>query len=91
MMQKQCRHYFVRGKVQGVWYRASTREIALKLGVTGWAKNLSDRRVEIMACGTEKALNQFSEWLWQGPPAAIVTEVSENILPHEHFDDFTTG
>ena len=89
MMEQQCRHYFVRGKVQGVWYRRSTEETALKLGLKGWVKNLSHGGVEVMACGTEKALNQLRDWLWQGPPAAVVTDVAEDIALHQCFDDFT--
>ena len=49
------RHYFLSGKVQGVWFRASTKEQADLLGVTGWVRNLSDGRVEVLAYGEKDA------------------------------------
>lgn len=66
---------FVDGKVQGVWYRASTRRKAESLGVTGYARNLPDGRVEVLACGAREQVEQLCRWLWQGPPAARVSEV----------------
>lgn len=70
-----CRRCLVAGKVQGVWYRAATQRQALALGLTGYARNLPDGRVEVLACGAEDALRQLQDWLWQGPPAAEVTDV----------------
>jgi acylphosphatase len=76
----------VEGRVQGVWYRASTREQAQQLGLNGYARNLPDGRVEVLACGAVEAVAQLQEWLWQGPTAAKVTavecsEVVEDIVP----------
>jgi acylphosphatase len=65
----------VAGRVQGVYYRASTAERAAALGLNGWVKNLSDGRVEAVASGSLDALTEFSAWLWQGPPAARVASV----------------
>lgn len=65
----------VKGRVQGVWYRASTQRQAVALGIDGYARNLADGRVEVLACGEEETLRQLREWLWQGPPAAQVTDV----------------
>jgi acylphosphatase len=65
----------VSGRVQGVYYRASTRERARELGVTGYAKNLPDGRVEVLACGEPRAVARLCEWLWIGPPSAKVTAV----------------
>jgi acylphosphatase len=70
-----CRRCWVSGRVQGVWYRASTAAQARKLGVTGYARNLADGRVEVLACGEAAAVDALCEWLWQGPPAARVTGV----------------
>lgn len=70
-----CVRCLVSGRVQGVFFRASTRAKALELGVTGWARNLSDGRVEVLACGTEQALAALRDWLWVGPPQARVSEV----------------
>lgn len=72
---KICRRCLVSGKVQGVFYRASTAEQANRLGVTGYAKNLSDGRVEVLACGETLAVEQLVAWLRQGPPMAKVTDV----------------
>lgn len=70
-----CKHCFVSGRVQGVFYRASTGRRARELGVTGYARNLSDGRVEVLACGETAAVDALCEWLWRGPPAAKVSEV----------------
>lgn len=70
-----CLRCLVAGRVQGVWYRGSTQRQALALGITGYARNLPDGRVEVLACGDEAALQQLQDWLWQGPPAAEVTDV----------------
>lgn len=67
---------YVSGRVQGVWFRGSTKRQAEQLGVTGYARNLPDGRVEILACGGLSALESLAEWLWQGPPAAEVTDVA---------------
>ena len=64
--------------MQGVWYRGSAREEALRLGIVGWARNLGDGSVEIVAEGTPLAMKDFVKWCRRGPSAARVTEVSEN-------------
>jgi acylphosphatase len=70
-----ARRCLVSGRVQGVYYRASARERARAGGVTGYARNLPDGRVEVLACGEEEAVQAFIEWLWIGPGAARVSEV----------------
>ena len=67
--------FLVAGKVQGVWFRASTREQALALGLRGFAKNLDDGRVEVLAVGDAGAIDALAEWLRQGPPLARVDRV----------------
>jgi acylphosphatase len=67
--------FLVSGKVQGVFFRASTRHEALRLGLNGYARNLADGRVEVVACGRSEALQELEQWLRQGPPAARVDEV----------------
>jgi acylphosphatase len=64
--------FFVRGKVQGVWFRASTREQAQVLGVRGYARNLDDGRVEVLAAGDSTAIDALAQWLRHGPPDARV-------------------
>ncbi len=65
----------VQGRVQGVWFRAGTQEQALRLGVSGWAKNCSDGTVEIHAEGDKETLQQFVSWCRKGPPAAQVSNL----------------
>ncbi len=87
-----CVRCVVRGRVQGVWYRESTRRTAVRLGVAGSAVNLPDGTVEVIACGEEAAVERLHAWLWEGPPAARVEEVScrplEGMPP---LSGFTTG
>jgi acylphosphatase len=75
-----ARRCLVAGRVQGVFYRASTRSRAEALGVTGHARNLPDGRVEVLACGTPQAVQALCDWLWQGPPAADVASVEIEAL-----------
>lgn len=70
-----CR-FMITGRVQGVFFRASTREQAERFGLSGYARNLSDGRVEVLAVGEEGALAALERWLWQGPPQARVEDVS---------------
>ena len=64
------------GRVQGVFYRASTRQRAQELGCRGYARNLADGRVEVLAVGEPAAVHALIEWLRQGPPAAHVADVN---------------
>lgn len=70
-----CRRCLVSGRVQGVFYRATARDQAENLNVTGWARNLADGRVEVLACGDPEAVERFCDWLGEGPPAAQVESV----------------
>ncbi len=72
---KECMYCLVSGRVQGVFFRASAQAEAQRLGISGWARNRSDGRVEVMACGEADALEGFRQWLGQGPPQADVTDV----------------
>jgi acylphosphatase len=71
-----CRRSFVSGRVQGVFYRATCVRKAGELGLSGFARNLADGRVEVLACGEERAVNDFIAWLWEGSPASKVTDVA---------------
>jgi acylphosphatase len=81
MSEKIAIRCFVSGKVQGVWFRASTQEQAKALGLVGWAKNLPDGRVEVLAVGSKDKLTELYQWLHEGPPLAHVTEVTYEELP----------
>jgi acylphosphatase len=70
-----CRRSFVSGRVQGVFYRATCVRQAQALGLTGFARNLADGRVEVLACGEPAAVEQFVAWLWEGSPASKVAGV----------------
>lgn len=70
-----CKKCFVSGRVQGVFYRGSAAQRARELGVRGYARNLADGRVEVLACGDEEAVLTFVSWLWTGSSASKVTAV----------------
>ena len=68
-------HVFVTGRVQGVWFRESCREQALAAGVSGWTRNLSDGRVEVVLEGPPAAVQRVVAWCHDGPPRARVERV----------------
>lgn len=86
-----CRRFVVRGRVQGVWFRASTREQAVRLGLSGHAMNLADGSVEVVACGEAAALEALATWLWQGPEMAEVADVSSEAWGEPPTPGFHTG
>ena len=71
----------VSGRVQGVWFRGTTRDKANVLGVEGFARNLPDGRVEVLACGPRDQVEALCEWLWQGPSLARVDNVQCTEVP----------
>jgi acylphosphatase len=83
------RHVWVSGKVQGVWYRGSCADRARALGVSGWARNLPDGRVEVVAEGDAEAVGALVEWCHEGPPHAHVTEVEVQSEPPQKLMDFS--
>jgi acylphosphatase len=86
-----CARFIVTGKVQGVSFRASARERALRLGLCGHARNLADGRVEVVASGDPESLAELDAWLHHGPPAARVDEVMRETLPEQVLRGFVTG
>ena len=72
-------HLFISGRVQGVFFRACTQEEAQKRNLTGWVRNLYDRRVEALFEGEEEAVKSMISWCHSGPPHAVVSEVSVEI------------
>lgn len=85
-----CIHCFVSGRVQGVWFRASTKRKADELGLGGWVQNLSDGRVEVMASGDEQQIEALFAWLKHGPELAEVTHLSREDVPYQLFSSFET-
>ncbi len=88
---KICRRCLVSGRVQGVFYRASTRDRARSLGVTGYARNLDDGRVEVLACGEPSKVDAMIEWLWEGSRASRVDAVDVEDAQDAPPEDFTTA
>lgn len=85
-----ARHIIVRGCVQGVGYRNSTRKEAQVLGLTGWVRNLPAGEVEMVVCGVAHAIDQLVFGLWKGPPAARVSAVEVTPLSlQEGYADFS--
>ena len=83
-----CVKFIVSGRVQGVFFRASTRDEALRLGLRGHARNLADGRVEIVARGDDSALADLERWLQVGPPLARVTGVERLVASEPTADGF---
>jgi acylphosphatase len=83
-------HVVISGRVQGVWFRASTRDKAQQLGLTGWVKNTSEGNVEAVFEGEEKLINEMLDWCHHGPPLAQVKNVEiKKRRPSNDFDDFS--
>ncbi|WP_135077509.1 acylphosphatase [Terasakiella sp. SH-1] len=74
-MAKKTVHLSIKGRVQGVWYRAWTRETALGLHLNGWVRNRMDGSVEALVSGEEDAVAQLVEKCWEGPTAARVDNI----------------
>ncbi|HET6993756.1 MAG TPA: acylphosphatase [Chitinophagaceae bacterium] len=79
----------VSGKVQGVFYRQSTKELANSLGIKGQVKNRPDDTVEIIATGAEEQIEKLIQWCRIGPPKAVVSSVVAAELPLTVFDKFS--
>ncbi len=88
-MSQACRRFLVSGKVQGVWFRESTRREAARLGLNGSASNLPDGRVEVVAVGSAKDIDQLSVWLRHGPAMARVDKVVEETIDDPGLSGFT--
>jgi acylphosphatase len=78
----------IAGRVQGVWYRASTQEQAERLGVSGWVRNLPGGSVEAVFEGSPDAVAAMVRWCWEGPPQASVSDVSVEEEAPEGLDGF---
>jgi acylphosphatase len=86
-----ARRCFISGRVQGVFYRASTRQKATELGCAGYARNLPDGRVEVLAVGEPQAVQGLLDWLWRGSPASEVKLVEVQEVTLEDLDDLPVG
>jgi len=79
--------FLVSGHVQGVFFRASTREQALRLGLRGHARNLADGRVEVVVAGDDAAIGALETWLRHGPPSARVDHLVRSEAVGQDVDD----
>jgi acylphosphatase len=84
-------HAYVSGKVQGVFFRANTADMANRLGVKGWVRNLNNGKVEVLAEGPRDKLQQLLNWLKRGPVWAKVDNVNHEFsdMEDENFRNFT--
>lgn len=87
-MERICKRFLITGKVQGVFYRDSSCKKALELDLTGWVRNLTDGRVELLACGDVQRVNELEKWLWEGPKEASVSGVESQEQPVEEHRGF---
>jgi acylphosphatase len=86
----RCRRFLIHGKVQGVWFRESTRRQAGVLGLQGHARNLEDGSVEVVAAGAAAELDKLADWLQHGPPMARVDRVTAEEIPDPGLRGFST-
>jgi acylphosphatase len=87
-MQKTI-NCFISGQVQAVCFRMSTSQQAKILGLTGWVRNLEDGRVEVMASGEVKLIEELQQWLSHGPKMARVLNVECRAVDYQAFPDFS--
>lgn len=81
-------HLLIKGKVQGVFFRATAKKIAEQMGITGWVKNTDAGDVEAVACGSNEQLQQFISWCKKGPEKAVVTSVEVKNIEEQSFSGF---
>ena len=86
-----ARRCYISGCVQGVFYRASTRHKAIELGCAGYAANLDDGRVEVLAIGEPQAVQSLLDWLWRGSPGSEVKFVEVREVPLEDLGNVPVG
>ena len=86
-----CQQFKVTGRVQGVFFRESTRQFAASLKLHGHAVNLPDGSVEVIACGTDDASDSLEDWLQKGPRMATVRNVDRIAVSCQRPHEFTTG
>ncbi|MBE9537131.1 MAG: acylphosphatase [Proteobacteria bacterium] len=85
----RCVRLIMSGRVQGVCYRANTKEMAVELGLSGWVRNCLDGKVEAVFKGAPEKVEKAIDWCRQGPPSAMVTGLEiYNEEPEEHYVGF---
>ena len=79
----------ISGKVQGVYFRASSQQMAIEYSLSGYARNLADGDVEVLMSGDARNVDKMLEWLNHGPPTATVTEVQSKEVPWQEHHFFS--
>ncbi|KJY82462.1 acylphosphatase [Vibrio galatheae] len=87
-MDQSCERFTVSGIVQGVGFRYHTSYQGLKLGVSGYAKNLSNGDVEVVVCGNEQQIEAMARWLEQGPRSARVDNLVREAISYKPYKGF---
>jgi len=86
----KCIHVYIKGRVQGVFFRAETQRVALGFNITGWVRNMADGRVEAVFEGDDADIDKMLAWCHIGPSAARVEEVLTEEQPYtSEFRDFS--
>ena len=88
MRVEVIRHVVIRGRVQGVGYRAFAEYTAQGHGLGGWVRNGESGDVELIACGSPRQLDDLETWLWQGPSGARVSSVQRTPAAPQAFNGF---
>ena len=81
-------HLIIKGKVQGVFFRASAKKVADNLGVFGWIRNTHNGEVEAEISSEPEKVQQFINWCNRGPEDALVIDIVITVLEDKHFHDF---
>lgn len=81
----------ISGKVQGVYFRASSQQMAIECSLSGYAHNLADGDVEVLLCGEEKNVDKMLKWLNHGPPSAEVDKIQTKQVPWQDHNHFSIG
>lgn len=81
----------ISGRVQGVYFRASSQQQAIDYGLSGYARNLADGDVEVLLCGEEENIERMLEWLAHGPEQAEVTAIHHKQIPWQDHPFFSIG
>ena len=81
-------HLLIEGRVQGVFFRANVRDKALELGLKGYAKNLDDGNVEVVAQGEEEKIDELNAFIRTGPGHSRISKIKIEEIKAENFKSF---
>ncbi|MYM58465.1 acylphosphatase [Vibrio sp. OCN044] len=87
-MDSECKRFLISGCVQGVGFRYHTSQQAMKFGLTGYAKNLTNGQVEVVICGHSQKMVEMEQWLQNGPKTSSVESVESECIPYQLITDF---